>query len=351
MVQAPPVTTLADPLRRALQRLAERRDLDAELAAEAFGVVMRGEATTAQVAALLMGLRVKGETAAEVAGAVRALRAAMVRLDVADRSRLVDTCGTGGGAVGTLNISTGAAFIAAGAGVPVAKHGNRSFTSRSGSADVIEALGVRLALQPARAAEVLARAGIVFLFAPDYHPAMRHAGPARRELGLGTIMNLVGPLANPAGVERQVVGVADPGRAALMAHALAALGSRHALVVHAQVGMDEISPVGATDVLEVLDGAVRAWTIDPREHGLAMDSVADLAGGGPEENARRLERLLAGEERGAARNALLLNAAAALFVAGEGYTFGEALERAMHALAGGAALAALERLRAESGAA
>lgn len=351
MVQAPPVTTLADPLRRALQRLAERRDLDAELAAEAFGVVMRGEATTAQVAALLMGLRVKGETAAEVAGAVRALRAAMVRLDVADRSRLVDTCGTGGGAVGTLNISTGAAFIAAGAGVPVAKHGNRSFTSRSGSADVIEALGVRLALEPARAAEVLARAGIVFLFAPDYHPAMRHAGPARRELGLGTIMNLVGPLANPAGVERQVVGVADPGRAALMAHALAALGSRHALVVHAQIGMDEISPVGATDVLEVLDGAVRAWTIDPREHGLAMDSVADLAGGGPEENARRLERLLAGEERGAARNALLLNAAAALFVAGEGYTFGEALERAMHALAGGAALAALERLRAESGAA
>src|SRR6266850_292480 len=199
---------------------------------------MRGEATPAQIAALLMGLRVKGETPDEVAGAARALREAMVRVDAAG-PHLVDTCGTGGGAVGTFNISTAAAFVAAGAGATVAKHGNRSFTSTCGSADVLEALGVGIGLDAPGAARVLREAGIAFLFAPTFHPAMRHVGPVRRELGITSVMNLLGPLANPAGARRQVVGVADRERAPLMADALARLGAVHAMVVHGRVGMDE----------------------------------------------------------------------------------------------------------------
>src|SRR5881296_2976350 len=199
------------PLQEALAFLANRRSLSERLTAQVFGVVMRGEATPAQVAALLMGLRVKGETPDEVAGAARALREAMVRVDAAG-PHLVDTCGTGGGAVTTFNISTAAAFVAAGAGASVAKHGNRSFTSQCGSADVLEALGVRIALDAADAARVLREACLTFLFAPNFHPAMKYAGPVRRELAVGSVMNLLGPLANPAGVRRQVVGVAEPDR-------------------------------------------------------------------------------------------------------------------------------------------
>jgi anthranilate phosphoribosyltransferase len=212
---------------------------------------MSGEASAAQVAALLMALRVKGETADEVAGAARALRGAMVAIDADERAALVDTCGTGGGAVTTFNISTAAALLAAGAGVRIAKHGNRSFTSRSGSADVLEALGVPLDATAPVMSDVLRRAGIVFMFAPTLHPAMRHVGPIRRELGIPTVMNIVGPLANPAGAGRQVVGVADRGRMPLLAGALAALGSAHALVVHGEPGMDEVSPMGITHVAEV----------------------------------------------------------------------------------------------------
>jgi anthranilate phosphoribosyltransferase len=235
------------PLQEAISALANRRSLSERLAAQVFEVVMRGEATPAQVAALLIGLRVKGETAEEVAGAARALRDAMVRVE-ADGAHLVDTCGTGGGLVGTFNISTAAAFVAAGAGASVAKHGNRSFSSKCGSADVLEALGVTITLNAQAAAWVLREACITFLFAPTFHPAMRHVGPVRRELGVASVMNMVGPLANPAGVQRQVLGVADRERAALMAEALARLGAEHAMVVHGRVGMDEISPQGVTDV-------------------------------------------------------------------------------------------------------
>src|SRR5205809_3476611 len=222
------------PLQEALASLANRQSLSERLTAQVFGVVMRGEATPAQVAALLMGLRVKGETPDEVAGAARALRAAMVHVD-ADGAHLVDTCGTGGGAVGTFNISTAAAFVAAGAGASVAKHGNRSFTSQCGSADVLEALGVRISLDAAAAARVLREACLTFLFAPNFHPAMKHAGPVRRELAVPSIMNLLGPLANPAGVRRQVIGVADRDRAPRVAGALARLGAEHALVVHGRI--------------------------------------------------------------------------------------------------------------------
>jgi len=312
---------------------------------------MRGEATPAQVGALLMGLRVKGETAEEVAGAARALRHAMVRVEVeVHGAHVVDTCGTGGGTVATFNISTGAAFVAAGAGASVAKHGNRSFSSKCGSADVLEALGVAISLDAAAAAQVLRDACITFLFAPSFHPAMRHVGPVRRELGITSIMNLIGPLANPAGALRQVVGVADRDRAPLMADALARLGAEHAMVVHARVGMDEISPQGVTDVWEVRGGAVTTWEIDPAMHGLAVTDASLLRGGEPSENAARIERLLGGTVEGdpAGRAALLLNAGAAIYVAGLAGTYAAGVERAVAALASRAGLAALERLRRAS---
>ena len=334
------------PLRHAIELLSQGASLTGEAAAAAFGVVMRGEATAVQTAALLMGLRAKGETAEEIAGAAQALRCAMVRLEVDEPETLVDTCGTGGGRVGTLNISTAAAFVVAGAGVPVAKHGNRSYTSRSGSADVLEALGIDIGLPPARATDVLRRTGLVFLFAPSYHPAMRHAAPVRKELGVPTIMNLLGPLANPAGVGRQVVGVASADRAPLVADALARLGCRHAIVLHAAVGMDEVSPSGVTRVWEVRDGAVRRWEIAPLEHGLDCDDLDGLAGGDPADNAERIKRILEGSGAPVERCAVLLNAAAALYVSGNGWTLDESVVRARASLESGAAGTVLARVRA-----
>jgi anthranilate phosphoribosyltransferase len=307
---------------------------------------MSGRGTPAQAAALLMGLKVKGETADEIAGAVQALRRAMLPVAIEGRDALVDTCGTGGGRVGTVNISTAAALIVAGAGIPVAKHGNRSYTSRCGSADVLEALGTNIELGPGQAAEVLRSCGVVFMFAPIYHPAMRHLAPVRKELGVPTIMNLLGPLANPAGVARQVVGVADPSRAPLLAEALSGLGARHALVLHAAVGMDEISPAGCTYVWEVKEGNVRAWELDPARLDLACDDLDGLAGGEPGENAESIEQLLAGAGGAALRCAALLNAAAALYVAGRGWSLEEAAVRGRRSLESGAAAAALGRLRA-----
>src|SRR5438477_9691470 len=287
------------PLRRALTALANRQSLSEEQTAEVFGVVMPGEATPAQIGALLMGLRAKGETADELAGAARALRDAMVRV-TATQNHLVDTCGTGGGSVPTFNISTVAALVAAGAGAVVPKHGNRSFTSRCGSADVLEALGVRIVLDAPSATRVLDEARVVFLFAPNFHPAMKHVGAVRRELGTPSLMNLVGPLANPAGVRRQVIGVAERDRAAIVAEAVVRLGADHALVVHGRIGMDEISPQGVTDVWEVKDGAVRSWEIDPERFRLGIKDVGHLQGGEPAANAERLERILG---NGAAGNA------------------------------------------------
>src|SRR5438309_4738142 len=338
-------TPSAPPLQQALVALANRQSLSESLAAAVFGVVMRGEASPAQIAGLLVGLRVKGETPDEVAGAARALRAAMVHVD-ADGVHLVDTCGTGGGAVGTFNISTGAAFVAAGAGAAVAKHGNRSFTSQCGSADVLEALGIGIGLDATGAARVLREARVAFLFAPNFHPAMRHVGPVRRELGTPSIMNLLGPLANPAGAVRQVVGVADRDRAPLMAAALARLGTEQALVVHARVGMDEISPLGVTDVWEVRGAVVSTWELDAVRFGLGSQDVTALAGVDPAGNAARIERLLAdGRDDPDGHAAVVLNAGAAIYVAGLSPTYSDGVARAQSALRSGDGHQALERLR------
>lgn len=333
------------PLQTAIRRLAFGEALTADEVGAAFDIIMRGEASAAQVAALLMALRVKGETADEVAGVAQAMRRAMVHLPAGEPDQLVDTCGTGGGRVQTFNISTAAALVAAGAGVRIAKHGNRSFTSRSGSADVLEALGVAIDAPAEVMARALADAGIVFMFAPLLHPAMRHVGPVRRELAVPTVMNIVGPLANPAGAGRQVIGVAEAHRLPLIAGALAHLGTVHALVVHGEPGLDEISPIGRTTVVELRDGARREWTISPEEYGFTECAPADLAGAEPAENARVILEVLRGGGKPAARAAVALNAAAAIYVAGLAGSYADGVRRAREALDAGAGLAALERLR------
>ncbi len=341
---------MSDALTRALGALARGERLGEELVAAAFAVLMSGAAPPARAAALLMGLRVQGETGPELAGAARALRAVMRRVDLPGTSQAVDTCGTGGGTVATFNVSTAAAFAAAGAGVRIAKHGNRSYTSRCGSADVLEALGIDLTEAAARPAAVFQQAGIVFLFAPAFHPAMRHVAPVRRDLAVPTIMNLVGPLANPAAVQRQVVGVADADRAPVVADALARLGAHHALVVHGAVGMDEIAPTGLTQVWEIRDGRAASWSIDPARHGLEQRDLAALQGGEPAQNARRIERLLADPGRDpAARSATVLNAGAAIYVAGLAPTVADGFALAGTALEDGRAAAALAALRAAAG--
>src|SRR6266513_1444252 len=310
-MSAPPVKALQG----AIHKLAFHEPLTAEDAESAFNVVMKGQASAVQVAALLSALRATGETPEVVAGVVRALRSAMISLSADDPDGLVDTCGTGGGAVSTFNISTAAAIVAAGAGVRIAKHGNRSFTSRCGSADVLEALGVPIDVPVPVMEDALRDVGIAFMFAPLMHPAMRHVGPVRRELGIPTVMNIVGPLANPAGAGRQVVGVADARRVPLIAGALRTLGTVHALVVHGEPGMDEVSPLGTTHVVEIMDGQIREWTIDPSKYGFPAGDAGELAGGAPAENAAAVRAVLDGSAPATATAAVVLNAAAALYVA------------------------------------
>lgn len=319
----------------------------AELTA-AFDLVMRGEATAVQIAALLVGLRVKGETPDELAAVAQAMRNAMVVLHDPDPDSLVDTCGTGGGAVTTFNISTAAALLAAGAGVRIAKHGNRSFTSQCGSADVLEALNVAIEVPAASMARALKEAGIVFMYAPLMHPAMRHVGPVRRELSVPTVMNMVGPLANPARAGRQVVGVSDQRRLALMAGALHGLGAVHAMVVHGAPGMDEVSPLGPTQVIEIRGVKTKEWTIEPSRFGLGKIKVEDLAGGPPAENAAIILKVLRGDGPPGAAAAVVLNAAAAIYVSGKASSYDEAVECASTALAAGSGIVALDRLRAAS---
>ena len=329
----------------AIRHLAHGEAIPSDDLTRAFDRVMAGEATSAQIAALLIGLRVRGEAPAEVAAVVRAMRNVMVVLPADRPEDLVDTCGTGGGTMVTFNISTAAALLAAGAGVRIAKHGNRSFTSLCGSADVLEALGVSIEVPLPVMERALREAGIVFMFAPVMHPAMRHVGPVRRELGIPTVMNIVGPLANPAFAGRQVVGVADERRMPLIAGTLRELGTMHALVVHGAPGLDEVSPLGPTRVIEIRDGALREWTIEPDRYGFESPRHEHIAGGSPKENADLVVSVLSDSASSGATSAVVLNAAAAIYVSGRVPTFDDAVESARSAIRDRTGLQALERLR------
>ena len=327
-----------------IRRVLTGEMLDAAAAEAAFDRFMSGEATKTEMAALLTALRMRGETPAEVAGGVRALRKAMIPL-VLDDDRIVDTCGTGGGTLTTFNISTAAAIVAVAGGVRIAKHGNRSFTSKCGSADVLETLGVPIQLSPEDEKRMFAETGFVFMFAPAHHPAMRHVGPVRAALGVTTIMNLLGPLANPAGVRRQVVGVAHPKLQRLVADALLELGHERALVVHGEPGLDELSPLAPTRVFQVEAGTLSEFEVTPADFGWPRYDPADLAGAEPAENADRVRRVLSGADRGAGRAAVVLNAAAAFWVAGLADTLTEGVAAAEHAIDSGGAKTQLQSLQ------
>jgi len=306
-----------------LGRLSSGRDLSAAETTAAFGDVFEGNATPSQLAAFIFGLRCKGETVEEMTGMVSAMMAAaeLVPLSPALAARVVDTCGTGGDRSGTINVSTIAAFVVAGAGVPVCKHGNRSISSKAGSADLLESLGVVIGLGPDQVAACVERAGMGFCFAPRFHPSMRHAGPTRRELGVPTVFNFLGPLANPARTRRQVVGVSDPAMADKMAGVLAANGAVRSLVVYGHDGLDELTTTDCSTVVsswldEVGERHLETYQVDPVALGLPRVGKADLLGGDAATNAELAQRVLGGE-KGPRRDIVLLNAAAGLMVAGE----------------------------------
>jgi len=323
-----------------LAPLLRGEDLSEEQAAAAMGAVLAGEATPAQIAAFATGLRIKGESAVEMTGLVRAMLAAAAPLDVP--GPLLDTCGTGGDRAGTFNVSTLAAMVAVGAGQRVAKHGNRAASGRCGSADLLEALGVAIGLPPQGVAATIAEAGIGFCFAPVFHPAMRHTAVTRRELGVPTVFNFLGPLTNPARAGHQALGVADPRMAPVMAEVLRRTGTRHALVFYGHDGLDELTTTTTSTVLDVSQDGVRELEVDPSALGLATASREDLLGGDVERNAAIAKRVLAGEG-GPARDMVLLNTAAALVAADAALGLADGLEQAARSLDEGRAGAALER--------
>jgi anthranilate phosphoribosyltransferase len=333
-------------VQEALARLLDGHDLSRDDARSVMDEVMSGEATPAQIGGLLVALRLKGETADEIAGCAEAMRAHVLTVRP-QRDDLVDTAGTGGDGARTINISTAAALVAAAAGAGVAKHGNRAVSSASGSADVLEALGFQLELPPARIERSIDELGFGFLFAPTHHPAMRHAAPVRRELAARTVFNVLGPLTNPAGARAQVVGVYAPSLVRTIAEVLAQLGARRAFVVHGAGGIDELSPAGPNLVCEVADGFVHEREIDPLELGVPRCAPEELRGGSPDENAAAVRAVFRGED-GGPRSAILLNAAGAIAAAGQAADLREGLELARKAVDSGAAAARLDELVAFS---
>jgi len=324
-----------------IAHLAERRDLSEAAAFDAMHIIMSGQATPAQIAGFLVALRQKGESETELLGFVRCLRSHVVPLEHSENG-LVDTCGTGGDGSGTLNVSTAAAVVAAACGVRVAKHGNRSVSSRCGSADLLEAWGVKLDLTPVEAARCLKSCGITFLFAPLYHPAMKHAAAPRRELGLRTVFNLMGPLTNPAGVRRQVMGVFHQDWVEPVARVLARLEVEHALVVASHDGLDEISPAAPTRVCEVKGDSVRTYDVTPEELDVPRQSLESIRGGDAAANSEALRTILGGQPHAGA-HAVALNAGAALYVAGLAPTMRDGVNDARDMLASGTAWSKLER--------
>ena len=333
-------------IQQAIARLLDGRNLARDEARAVMDEIMRGEATPAQIGGFLVALRAKGETVAEIAGCAEAMRDHVVAVRPT-RTDLVDTAGTGGDGARTLNISTAAGIVAAAAGAAVAKHGNRAVSSASGSADVMEALGFDLELSPERIARSIDLHGFGFMFAPMHHPAMKHAAPVRRELGTRTVFNLLGPLTNPAGARAQVVGVFSPELARIVADVLAALGTSRAFVVHGAGGVDELSPAGPNLVFEVVGETVSESSLDPADLGIERCDPAELRGGDPAANADAIRRVLGGEE-GGRRDAILLNAAAALVAAGIATDLPEGLELARDAVVSGTAAERLEQAAAFS---
>jgi anthranilate phosphoribosyltransferase len=325
-----------------LERLRRYEDLSSDEAAAAMGAIMDGLATPAQIAGLLMGLALKGERPSEMVGFAQAMRDRAEKLPEAVDD-VFDTCGTGGDGAGTFNVSTAAAVVLAGTGVRVAKHGNRAVSSRCGSADVFEALGVNLEAPPEQVVRALREAGLAFFFAPAWHPSMRHAAPTRRELGVRTAFNLLGPLTNPAGARRQLIGVSRPEHTELIARTLGRLGTERAWVVHGSGGLDELSTTGHTKVSELKDGSVHTFYVHPADVGLAVVPVKALAGGSAEENAQMLLDVLDGQA-GPRRDVVLLNAGAGLLVSGMVGSLADGVRRAAECLDDGAARRVLARL-------
>lgn len=328
-------------LKTYIAKVAEGTSLAKDEASQAFHIMMSGEATPAQIGGFLLALRVRGETIEEITGAAEVMREKAV--PVTAPADAIDTCGTGGDAKGTYNISTCAALVVAGAGVPVAKHGNRSISSKSGSADVLTALGVNLDVPPETVSQCINEAGIGFMFAPAHHSAMKHVGPARAELGTRTIFNLLGPISNPAGTKRQVIGVYSQSWVEPLAHVLKNLGSERVWVVHGSDGLDELTTTGESHVAELKDGEVTAFTISPEDAGLSLAQEADLRGGGANENAQAIRNVLNGMQ-GSFHDIVLLNAAAALIVAGKADTLKSGCLLAEDAITSSNAKSCLDKL-------
>jgi anthranilate phosphoribosyltransferase len=327
-----------------IAKAIKRENLTAAEAEEAMNIIMTGQATQAQIGAYLVALRMKGETVDEITGSARAMRANAVPVQVKRNNgeAIYDTCGTGGDGAGTFNISTAAAFVVAGTGRKVAKHGNRAASSQCGSADVLGELGVNLEMTPEQVGSAIENVGIGFMFAPKFHPAMKHVGGPRKEIGQRTIFNVLGPLTNPAGAEVQVIGVYDPALTESLAQVLGELGKRAAFVIHGHGGTDEINPAGPNRVSHLKDGAIRTFDLDPKELGFDRVALTELRGGTAEENAQVMRDLLSGQIKDGRRAAVLLNAAAAL--AAETGDFKAATAEAQKSLDSGAALKKLDAL-------
>ena len=328
--------------RDGISRLIDRQDLAPDEAEEIMSSMMEGQATQAQIGAFLAALRMKGESPNEIAAFARVMRSHAVSVAPVTGRTLVDTCGTGGDGTCTFNISTASALVTAGAGIPVVKHGNRSVSSTCGSADVLQELGVNLAVDPKEQARIVEQVGIAFLFAPNHHPAMKYVMPARQELGCRTVFNILGPLANPAGAGAQVLGVYNQNLTKTMAEVLRLLGVHRAMVVHG-AGLDEITTTGITSVCELGDGTIRTYPLDCRAFGIAPAGISDLRGGNPRENARIIREILAGE-RGACRDIVLMNAGAAIYIGGQAKDLREGIGLAAQSIDSGNARARLDAL-------
>ncbi len=323
-------------IQQALGRLVQRQDLGRDEMRQVMQAIMAGDCTDAQIGAFLVALRMKGETVEELTAAVEVMRALAKGVTIEDKTHLVDTCGTGGDGANTFNISTASAFVAAAAGAKVAKHGNRSISSRSGSADVLEAAGVNLSLSVEQVSEAVQTLGVGFMFAPAHHSAMKHAIGPRKEIGLRSIFNLLGPMSNPAGAPNQVIGVFDQAWLIPMAETLRNLGSEHVLLVHAQDGLDEISIASATHVVELKHHEIHRYTLQPEDFGLARSHLAELAVEGPQDSLRMIEAVL-DNQPGPARDIVCLNAGASIYVSGCAVSLEAGVERARDVIAQGLA--------------